>query len=83
MSTSKARGDLKRKWPHHVALPAEKMREHLNGEVMFCGAGVLSAALLYSLHRDDSDAVVFCFAKSETRRVFAERFRGEVGGDLQ
>jgi hypothetical protein len=26
-------GDLKRKWPHHVALPAEKVRDRVNREV--------------------------------------------------
>src|SRR5262245_12554213 len=56
------RSGLKRKWPHHVALAADKVRGLNNSEMVHGFAKTLSAApLTYFLPRDEGDYVVFCF----------------------
>jgi hypothetical protein len=70
--------DLEREWPHHVALPAERVFGLQNSEVVREFANILSVGpLTYSLRRDDLRFVVFCFAKAEHADAFCEQFGGE------
>jgi len=71
-------GRLKRNWPHHVALPAEKVHGVANSAAVRGFAHTLSAApMQLHMRRGHSDFVVFCFTKPEDAQVFAEQFGGE------
>jgi hypothetical protein len=68
---------LRRYWPHHVALAADKVRGLDNSEAVRGFADTLSIApLTYSLLRGDLHFVVFCFAKPEDAEAFCEQFVG-------
>jgi hypothetical protein len=54
-----------------VALRAEKVRDHIDSEVLS------ASPLAYRLRLDDRDFVVFCFAKAEEAEAFAKRFGGK------
>jgi hypothetical protein len=69
---------LRREWPHHVALSADKVRGLDNSEIVYGFADTLSMApMTYHMCRDDSEFVVFCFAKPEDAKTFCQRFGGE------
>ena len=71
------RARLRRYWPHHVALGADKVRGLDNSEAVRGFADTLSVApLTYSLRRGDLHFVVFCFAKPEDAEAFCEQFGG-------
>jgi hypothetical protein len=70
--------EIKLKWPHHVALAADKVRGARNSEIVWSFAQTLSVGPRpYSLRRDDGEFVVFCFAKPVDAEGFSERFDGE------
>jgi len=72
------RSDLRRRWPHHVALPADKVRGLETSELVHSVAKRLSAAqLTYFMLRDGRDFVVFCFSRPEDAEAFSQQFGGE------
>lgn len=77
---------IKRKYPHHVALPAERLPAPVNREVIFCAPASCRRRHASSLRPDDSDFVVFCFAKSKDAETLATLLVGSgclrVGREL-
>jgi hypothetical protein len=69
------RADLRRKWPHHVALSADKVRGVES--IVHRFANARSARQTFFMRRDDLDFVVFCFSKPEDAQAFCQRFGGE------
>jgi hypothetical protein len=73
-----SRARIRREWPHHVALSADKVWGHKNYDVVHGFAEAFSVApRTFSMRRDDRDFVVFCFAKPEDADAFCEQFGGE------
>ena len=73
-----ARARLRRQWPHHVALSADKVRGHNTYDVVYTFAEAFSVGpRTFSVRRDDLDFVVFCFGKVEDAEAFCEQFGGE------
>ncbi len=69
-----------RRWPHHVALPAEAVLGTKYSMAMYGLARTLGGAPRpCRLRQDDRNLVVFCFARAECARMFSERFGGELG----
>jgi hypothetical protein len=70
---------IKRDWPHHVALPAEALRGPANSVPKYVIAKELEAAPMpYHLSRDNQDFVFFCFPTAEAAQAFQARFGGEL-----
>jgi hypothetical protein len=70
--------EIKRKWPHHVALSADKVRGLVKSEVVWRFAEALSAGPRpYFVRNGGDDLVVFCFTKLEDADAFCQHFEGE------
>jgi hypothetical protein len=70
---------LQREWPHHVALPAEALRNFQKSETVFAFLKAVSAGPRpYHLRRGDREIVVFCFAASKDAETFHARFGSEL-----
>lgn len=70
---------IRRDWPHHVALPAERLRG-VNNSMAIHGLvkELAGAPMAYHLKRGDSDLRVFCFKTAEAAQAFRDRFDGEL-----
>jgi hypothetical protein len=71
-------GRIRREWPHHVALPADKVMGKSYDLVHGFASALSVAPRTLSFRRDDVDYVVFCFIKAEDADAFRERFGGEA-----
>jgi hypothetical protein len=72
------RAQLRRWWPHHVVLSADKVKGLRNSTTVHDFANTLSVAPgSYWLRHGNRDLVVFCFAKPEDADAFCQRFGGE------
>ena len=69
------RADLRRKWRHHVALSADKVRGV--ERIVHRFANARPARRTFFMRREERDFVVFCFAKPEDADTFCEQFGGE------
>jgi len=70
---------IQRRWPHHVAVPAEALRGAVNSMPIYGLAKELAGAPRpYLLECDGRELVVFCFATPEAAQAFHERFGGEL-----
>jgi hypothetical protein len=75
--TSRKKGNHPVRPAARMALP-KKVRHLKNGPIVRRFANTLSVApLTYTQRRDDTDYVVFRFAKPEDADTFSERFGGE------
>jgi len=70
-------GRVKREWPHHVAIPADRVMGK-GYDLVHGFAKTLSVGpRTYGFRRDDVDYVAFCFADPAHAQQFRERFDGE------
>ncbi len=70
-------GRVKREWPHHVAILADKVMGK-GSDLVHRFADTLSVApRSYGFRRDDDDYAVFCFSDAVHADLFMERFEGE------
>jgi len=73
-------GRVKREWPHHVAILADKIMGKGYDEAHGFADTLSVGPRTYSLRRDDVDYVVFCFKEEARADLFAARFDGERVG---